>query len=299
MSRVKKVKTFFRDRALLLAPKNLFRNSDAQMKRALVRALSNGELYCEYQPIVDLRHQRVVGLEALIRWNSGIYGQVPPSTLIPFAEKHNLMRELTELVFHSAINSLKNPLLKGFSGYVSINFSRSTLLDEDFVQKILDISKTSPDLKRRVILELTEADQYSRMDMPKAHAQIQKLRNFGYRIAMDDFGTGYSGLSLLHSMPIDVVKIDKVFVDSIEDQPSSRDLMEAMVDMIQKLKLTVVVEGVESWKQVQILKSVGVSYVQGYHFSKPLTIEKLFGFLSTQKGSREGFSINDFLLAIS
>jgi diguanylate cyclase (GGDEF)-like protein/PAS domain S-box-containing protein len=241
-----------------------------KLETELGQAIQHGELRLFYQPIIDLREGRLVGAEALVRWQHPERGLVPPDDFIPVAEESELICDIGLWVVETACKQLATWQAAGRNLYLSINVSvrqipdalPAALLKETITR--YGIPATS------VVLEITEGVMLS--DIENGINWIKELRKEGFRIYMDDFGTGYSSLSYLKRFPINVVKIDKSFIRDINEENNDRVLVRAIAAMSHALGLEVVAEGIENEGQIALLKEFGCHYGQGYYFSKPVPI---------------------------
>ena len=239
-------------------------SSDQQfIRRELPRALSAQELEVHYQPIVAAHGGRILGVEALLRWNHAARGQIPPATFIPVAEQMGLMDTLGAFVLRRALSEAKRwPDL-----YISVNLSPLQVRDRgivDLVRATLDETGVKPD---RLMLEVTEGVLIDNPD--EMVKRIEDLRKLGVRIALDDFGSGYSNLGYLQRFPFDKLKIDKSFVSVLGRSSNGGVIIHAMVALGRALGVTVVVEGVETEEQRVLLRLAGCDEMQGYLFAKP------------------------------
>ncbi len=261
-------------------------NSSAQnymrLEKHLRRALEQQELALYYQPQVDVASGAIIGMEALVRWFNPELGVVSPSDFIPFAEETGLIVPIGSWVLKTACTQAELWRQNGMPFRVSVNLSsrqfhhlhsqqaqnRHPLLEA--VLAALDETGLPADLLE---LEITEGILMQHLD--STMEVLTSLKNLGVRLSVDDFGTGYSSLSYLKRFPIDMLKIDKSFVNDISTDPSDRAIVAAIVAMAQQLKLEVVAEGVETLEQMDFLRELRCQYVQGYYFSKPLPAEEL------------------------
>jgi len=243
------------------------------------------ELYLH--PQVEIRNWgtpqvqgRIVGAEALIRWKHPTQGFIPPSKFIPVAEGTGLIIPLGQWILHSAITYILDLQKQGFRQVaVSVNFSSSQFNYEDIAFMVKDIARRRGIDPASLKLEITESGL-----MDNVQDTIHKantLREAGFKILVDDFGTGYSSLSYLKDLPIDVVKIDKSFVDGIPDSPSDQALTRAIVALARDLNLGIIVEGTETRRQIDWLFQQGCTIFQGYYFSKPLPYDDFVKLLKT------------------
>lgn len=229
-------------------------------------ALQRHVIQAFYQPIVELGTGRVLGAEALARWQHPVDGWISPMVFVPLAEQCGLMPELGNAMLLAACQQAKGWQQLGFDGSVSVNasitqFAQGRLIDD--VRHALDESGLAP---AKLCLELTETVL---IDDPTSIIQaLEALRSLGITLAIDDFGTGYSSLAYLKYLPIDRLKIDRCFVTEIDRDERDLAFVRAMVDLAQKLNLTVVAEGIERPGQRDILSDLGCQLGQGYLFNK-------------------------------
>jgi len=251
-------------------------NAQAQLRvkteTLLRRALTKDELFLTYQPQIDVRTHRLVGAEALIRWQSPELGLVRPDQFISLAEDTGLIVPIGEWVIHTACRQAKQwQEICGMPLRVSVNISQRQFRGSklvNIVSSALDQTGLLPDALE---LEITESLLVD--DDPIVLKAIKGLKDLGITLALDDFGTGYSSLSYLKRLPFDVLKIDRSFVRDITTDPDDATLCEAIMAIAASLDLVVVVEGVESKEQLEFLKFLGIHLAQGYYFSKPLNAE--------------------------
>ncbi|MCP8940459.1 EAL domain-containing protein [Alsobacter sp. SYSU M60028] len=232
-------------------------------------AIERSELELQYQPQFSADGRRIVGVEALVRWNHPVHGSVSPSAFIPVAEERGLISALGEWVLRQACRSARN--WKGIT--VAVNVSPIQFRQKDFVStviRILDEERVDP---TRVELELTEGVIVE--DADAAENAMMDLRAAGLRFALDDFGTGYSSLIYLRRFAFDKIKIDRSFLESMETTGESAILVHSIVHLGRALGLTVTAEGVETAEQQRFLQAVGCHQVQGYLFCRPVSAEKI------------------------
>jgi len=241
------------------------------IKNKLQKAIENKEFELYYQPKVD-KEGKVVACEALIRWNSDD-GIVSPALFIPIAEKSGVIYEIGKWVIEEVMKTIKNWEKDKYLSNLSIafNVSINQIKQEGFLhdlKNLLDIFK--PDI-RKLDMEITESIVIDNKE--RALHIFDLIHKLGFKINLDDFGTGYSSLSVLRDFKIDVLKIDKSFVDEILTD-SGRVYVKTIIDMATNLHIKTVAEGVESKEQFEILKELGTNYYQGYYFSKPLKLKE-------------------------
>ncbi|WP_114327687.1 sensor domain-containing protein [Candidatus Colwellia aromaticivorans] len=253
-------------------------NKEEQLKLSLESAIENDEFSVVYQPIVSLKNQSVTKFEALIRWNkSGSW--VSPVEFIPTAEKFGLISQIGDLVLNKACMELINLKKMGFTDII-INVNRSIYEFSSGADDTswLDTIKKYNLSPESICFELTESALAPEND--KCITILNELQSAGCTIALDDFGTGYSSLNYLRRFPIDTLKIDRGFISEMTKVDGDVVLVSAIISMANALGISVVAEGVELKKEVDILVLLGCDYIQGYYFSKPLLPELLPQYLS-------------------
>ncbi len=252
------------------------------LESELRRAIERRELRVHYQPIVRLKNTQTVGFEALVRWQHSTRGMISPAEFIPLAEETGVIVQLDLYVLKEALHQLKrwqtfNPTLTMSVNLSSRQFEGNTLVVN--VREALQESGVNP---ATLALEVTEG-MLARKD-ERVHKMLMALRDWGVKIYIDDFGTGYSSLSRLHELPIDLLKIDKSFIDGLEASDEKAKMSEAIVVLARALGLEIVAEGIESEDQRGFLTDLYCTYGQGYFFSKPLAAEAMTTWLErTQK----------------
>lgn len=236
----------------------------------LRRAVAKDEFTLYYQPQIDSRTNKIIGLEALIRWNHPQRGLLSPAEFIPIAEESGLIVSIGEWVMASAFTTLKRWLDDGLDpGCVAINISDKQFKEKMFVDKVKHFIELYDVNPSKIELELTEGII---MDEPEeAIRKLHELREFGVKISIDDFGTGYSSLSYLKRFPINQFKIDRSFIIDIVHSHQDREITTAIVAMGRALSIEIVAEGVENIEQLEFLKELGCYFIQGYYYSKPLS----------------------------
>jgi len=232
-------------------------------------ALVKQEFFLVLQPKVDAMTEKVNGYEALIRWQHPVKGLVPPNAFIPVVEQSGLFFDIDLYVFEQSCAILKQ--YPQINVPISINVSANSLHHNEFINEIARLTKDlQPDLSL-LQLEITE-NALIRSDAAIKH--LNALKSIGFSICLDDFGAGFSSLSYLLRLPLDVIKIDRSFVQSVTDQQDARVVLQGMVDIGRKLRKELVVEGVETADQVELIKQMRVSTFQGFYFYKPLNVEQ-------------------------
>ena len=249
-----------------------------ELEKDLREALPRNQLYLVYQPQISYRDHRVVGVEALIRWQHPEHGLVPPDLFIPLAEQNGTIIAIGEWVLDQACRQLREWHDQGFSDLrMAVNLSTVQLHHSELprvVNNLLQIYRLPP---RSLELEVTETGLME--DISTAAQHLLSLRRSGALIAIDDFGTGYSSLSYLKSLPLDKIKIDKSFVQDLMDDDDDATIVRAIIQLGKSLGMQVIAEGVETVEQENYIISEGCHEGQGYLYSKPLPARELLAYL--------------------
>jgi diguanylate cyclase (GGDEF)-like protein len=259
---------------------------DFSIKAAIHNGIQEGEFFLEYQPQYDVQ-RRLIGAEALMRWNSRDFGRVAPDKFIPIVEDSGLMPFLGKWALRYACHQLKRFHQKMPGFVMSVNVSPVQFGADGFDTQVVDvISETGVD-PTTVILEITESTLMHSQE--KTERALALLRERGIRFSIDDFGTGFSSLAYLTRLPVSSIKIDKAFVRAIEEQraasaPDSK-LITAMINLAHSIDLKVVAEGVENDAQFEFLKHSGCDLIQGYLLGKPMSSDALSRLLEQHSGT--------------
>jgi sensor c-di-GMP phosphodiesterase-like protein len=232
------------------------------------RALQAGEFVPYYQPIVDIRSGQLRGAEVLVRWKKSDGTLVLPGAFIPLAESSGLIREMTRDLMRRVCVEAGEALGRRPGMKISFNFAGKLFSDESIVKDVRKIFSNSRIKLTQVVLEVTERDPIE--NFTEARQIIAALQGLGVRIAIDDVGTGHSGLSYMLKLGVDIIKIDKMFVDAIGTDRNSTTIVETLIDLAHNMRMDVVAEGVENFEQVMHLRELGVRSAQGYVFAPPL-----------------------------
>ncbi|MFH0273494.1 bifunctional diguanylate cyclase/phosphodiesterase [Vibrio jasicida] len=254
-----------------------------RIEQRLRLAIERQSLFMVYQPQLNVNGQ-VYGVEALIRWQDEELGFVPPNEFIPLAESSGLMVRLGELIIEKSLIDMARLMATSHQPIqMSINISVKQFIQVNFVDNLLaSIEKHGVDQKR-ITLEITE--NLFIEDLDKFAPICERLHQLGFKISLDDFGTGYSSLSMLKALPIDEVKIDKSFVDNIEEDEKALNMVQNIIAIGKNFGMKVLAEGVETKQQRDQLAVCGCDLIQGYFYSKPLLFEALIEF--AQQSSNE------------
>lgn len=242
-----------------------------ELRTQLHEAIEDEQFMLQFQPIVELADQRVTGVEALVRWQHPTRGLLGPFHFVEAAEENGAIVGIGNWVLREALRQIatwkaENP--ETTLRYVSVNVSPLQFRATDFVAQVSEALKEAGARPEWLLLEITESLVLK--DADKVHQDLRALRAMGVRVAIDDFGTGYSSLSYLRQMPVDVLKLDKSFIDDILTSRQQHALVDAIVTLAGNLDLAVVAEGIEEPGQMVALDTMGCHYGQGYHFAKPL-----------------------------
>jgi len=246
-----------------------------QLDTDLRDALVNGEFELYYQPIVNLQTNQVSSCEALLRWHHPERGLVPPGEFIPVAEENGLIVPLGEWVLRQACADAAT-WPDGIK--VAVNLSPAQLIGSKLLPAVVNALASSGISASRLELEITET--VLMRNTFASLAMLHQLRDIGARIAMDDFGTGYSSLSYLRSFPFDKIKIDRSFIEGISEENDCAAIVEAVIDMAQRLNMTTTAEGIETVEQREKVRELGCTELQGYLFSRPKPLAEILPLLA-------------------
>lgn len=238
----------------------------------LRRALQRAEFTLHYQPIVDFQTGQLAGFEALVRWNHPERGLLAPHAFIPLAEETGLIVALGRWVLMEACMRVRQWQVRystGFPLMISVNVSGRQITEPDFVETVEAALRQSGLAAESLVLEITESVVIERTG--PVLGRLQQLRNVGVRIAIDDFGTGYSSLSAIHTLPVDVLKIDRSFVAGMEAEGGDCGVLRAILNLGETLGLCTVAEGIETEHQRLQLQSLGCQLGQGFYLGRPLS----------------------------
>ena len=249
------------------------------MRTALKAGIRKGELFVQYQPIVDLQTRRWVGAEALVRWKRATGELVRPDLFIPVAEDSGLIHAVTQRVLALVTADLATLVARGLHAHVSVNLSSSDLHSTQtvaLVERVLAESRCPPACLH------VEATERGFIQTEVASTVVARIRAIGVKVAIDDFGTGYSSLSYLEKFGLDYLKIDKSFIDAVGSEAATSQVVPHIIEMAKSLGLTMIAEGVETESQATFLRERGVQLAQGWLFSKPLPFEAFLDGLAAQ-----------------
>jgi len=245
----------------------------SRLEQRLHHAVENKDFEMHYQPILDDKNLYVTSLEALIRWTDAELGAVPPADFIPIAEDIGLINTIGNWVLTDVCRQIKAWQASGLDAVkVAINISSRQIEKPSFAEQVLQTLEREQVSADSIYLELTESTLiHENSDVLN---NLSKLRQKGIKIALDDFGTGYSSLSYLRNLPIDILKIDRSFIQGLGDRNNSI-ILSAMITMAHALNMQVVAEGIEEQGQFAFLKKENCDFLQGYLFSRPEPVAKI------------------------
>jgi diguanylate cyclase (GGDEF)-like protein len=247
----------------------------ANLEQDLWRALTRAELRMEYQPIIETADTRIIGVEALLRWNHPTRGLLAPAVFLPLAERSGLITEIGRWVLEQA--SLDHRRWKCSDSVndmtTSVNVSTHELMSPDFATSVASVLSDTDIAPGVMTLDITESAFV--LDSERALVVLRDLKDIGVQIALDDFGTGYSSLSYLKRFPLDVVKLDHVLVADLERDEAGHAIVSAVIELAHLLGMTVVSEGVETAQQHRLLDSLGCDRCQGFYFARPMPADDL------------------------
>lgn len=256
---------------------------DAEMRKAI----DNKEFKLHFQPKVELSTNKIIGVEALVRWENDRLGYVSPAEFIAYAEETGLIIPLSEIIFEKAMKAYQSMAEHGYLdipiaiNVSSIHFQQQSFLDS--ITKLLDRNNISA---KNFEIELTERTVMN--SASETVSKLNRLKQLGFKLSIDDFGTGYSSLSYLVRFPLDILKIDRSFIQHISSLDDKQAIVDAIIQMSHRLKMKVVAEGVENNQQIQLLEEMGCDIIQGYYYSKPLPFDELLEFLEYWEVEHQG-----------
>jgi len=257
-----------------------------ELRSELQGALAREEFYLDYQPIVSLATSRMMGVEALVRWRHPVRGRIAPERFIGLAEETGLIVELGQWVLERACRQTRewqHAVPDAAPIRASVNVSIRQLKDDAFPASVASILQRTAFDPSFLILEITEG---LLADDPEALVrQLQALKQLGVRIAIDDFGTGYSALSHLRQFPVDVLKIDKSFIDQLTGDSHNANLVEGIINLGQSLQVDVIAEGIEQPQQADRLRAIRATLGQGFLYSPPTSPAEILDRLRREAAS--------------
>lgn len=258
-------------------------SSEARIEKKMESSLEKGEFVVYYQPKYSLDSNRIEGAEALVRWNSPEDGFLYPGAFIPVFERNGFVVRLDFFVYEEVLKTLAKWRKKGRRDLtVSVNVSRAHIKSSDFLQKLTALADTYQVPRRNLELELTETVLGGNRN--DVLVFIRACKESGFQISIDDFGSGYSSLNLLKDLPVDVLKIDREFLNETEASERSRIIIKEIVEMASRIQIRTLCEGVETPEQAGFLKKIGCELAQGYLYSRPVALEVFEGLMDQEQG---------------
>ncbi|MES0879214.1 EAL domain-containing protein [Roseibium sp. SCP14] len=259
---------------------------ESEANDEFVAAIRNGEFIPFYQPVMDIESQRLRGCEVLMRWRRPNGMIVSPGQFMAYAENNGHIFDMTRHMMKVSSEEVgelygENPDLK-----LSINLFAGHFLDREVIADIKSIFEKSDISFQQIVVEVTE--RHPLEDMELARKIIAELQALGVRVALDDVGTGHGGMAYLQKLGVDIIKIDKMFIDSISSDDSSTTIVDSMVELADNLGMGIIAEGVEQEEQIERLLELGVTAAQGYYFAKPMPADEFIEFAErTEEEARE------------
>ena len=254
---------------------------ESEIENMMEEAIKNKEFEVYYQPQISTKTEKMERAEALVRWKKD-GNMISPGEFIPIFEKNYFIIKLEEFVYEKVCENIQE-MKAEFKEIpkISVNISKESLLEKDFVEKYMKITEQYGISPNDIEIEITERTTVdSNIDMKEI---LEKIKEKGFSIAIDDFGTGYSSLNMLEMLPIDMIKIDKSFIERIGEKNETINLLEIIFLISKKLKLKTVAEGVEKSEQVSYLKKVNCDFIQGYFYAKPLGLDTFKNYIKENK----------------
>lgn len=247
-------------------------NRELYLEEGLKHSLEKQELFLNFQPQISTNTQEIIGVETLIRW---VHDEqtISPGEFIPIAEKSGLIIQIGDYVLRETCKNI--PCIEdtiGKSLYFSVNVSARQFYQKDYISRTKQIIKETNINPAKIVLEITESIIMEYTDF--VIESLHELREFGFQIAIDDFGTGYSSFKYLELLPVNIIKIDQSFTQSI-DKVRTKAIVQSIISLAHNLDMQILAEGVEDLFQVNSLKKMNCHFLQGYYFSKPLTLDNL------------------------
>ena len=256
---------------------NIMNEWNREVTFSMENAIAQGEFEVYYQPQYSFNDSRIIGAEALIRWNKPNKGMLQPDTFIPLFEHNGFIPRIDFFVFENVCKFLDDWNRSGKDGScpypitISFNLSRQDFLNPNLVSELHEIKKKYQVEPCKIEVEVTESAVFE--NQKHLIASMQKIKKAGYDISVDDFGSGYSSLNLLKDMPADVLKLDKEFLSSAAGSDREFSIISSVIDMSKKINLMTIAEGVETKEQAETLRKMGCDIAQGYYYARPISAQ--------------------------
>lgn len=236
--------------------------------------LADGEFYMLYQPIVQIESMKMIGMEALVRWENGRHGNIPPNKFIDIAESSGQIAKLEYWILENIFSIFNRfEVLETKDSFISINLSTKGIINHDIEKLVIFLSEKYRVNLDKIQFEITETVLME--DISEKISEMDKMKKLGCTFALDDFGTGFSSLNYLDKLPVEKIKLDKELIDNIESSEKTKKLCENLITLAHNLNMKVIAEGVENQKQLEILKAMKCDCIQGYIFSKAISIHEI------------------------
>lgn len=248
-----------------------------EITNAIKSSLKNNEFYMVYQPILDFKTNNIDKLEALMRWSHPTLGHIPPNDFIYLSEISGSILELTYFLYDAVFSQIAIWAKHGKFVTVDINISPKVLMHPTFIEDIERYVEKHNIDRKQIVIEITESMALENID--QTIIVLKRLKEKGFLFALDDFGSGYSSLTYFKHLPVDIIKMDKDFIATIDQSMTERNFLKFVLDLSHAMDKKTVLEGVETIEQVKILKGYDVDYVQGFYYYKPMqaaAINELF-----------------------
>ena len=262
-----------------------------QIDRIIQHAIRDNRFEMYYQPIYEINTRQYVSAEALIRLKDDTFGFISPAIFIPAAEKTGAIHEIGDFVLENVISFISENNLEQYGiDYIELNLSVAQCIESNLSEKVMDLLKkytVSPD---KINLEITETSQDVNYDVIEQN--INKLSDNGISFSLDDYGTGYSNILRISRLPLDIIKLDKTFVDDL-DKPGMKTVISETIAMLKKMNKKILVEGVETYEQFDYFRNAGCDYIQGYYFSKPLPKKDFFDFMEASENGKSSSTLTN------
>lgn len=256
--------------------------SERELEKDLQKALEEREFVVYLQPKYSIRSEKMIGAEALVRWEHAVKGTISPAEFIPICEENGFIRKIDFYVLEEVCKKLRDWVGHGKKPVtISTNFSRKHLEDEEFVPHLQDVVSKYGVEPGNIEIELTETAAYENME--NLLSVMREIKKAGFGLSMDDFGSGYSSLNLLREMPVDVLKLDKGFLTECATEQTTREksIISHVISMAKDLDIAVLAEGVETEQQKTFLKDSNCDMIQGYYYAKPMPMEAFEQYMDT------------------
>ncbi len=243
------------------------------LREDIEEAMISQQFILFYQPQIDLQTNKLIGIEALVRWQHPTYGLIPPNNFIGLIQKYQLMEELTNTVIMMAVEQEKTLKSFGYNIIISVNVSASNVTSLTLPEKLEELINHAQINPSMICLEVTESELMG--ELISSIDTLTRMRLKGFKLSIDDFGTGYSSLLQLYRIPFNELKIDQSFIKNLRVNPESKIIVDTCITLAHKLGMTVVAEGIEDQETLILLQSMGCDVGQGYYISRPQSVANI------------------------